>query len=321
MDDYKFKRLWKKLFNEINEKRSKQFNCWGFCQKNGLYGILDEFLNWCWRNSPNTNPYCLFILVQLYEEFTGNKFEVKNQLYYRGKIEKLLSFVDENWELFFTKNIETKYFHRLELACNKSWSTGQITSISTKIALSELFSEFEIISIECDLERGNPDDFIGKDIIFKIKDGGEYAIQVKSGSFYFDEINDVYVVRSSVNDLQAKCDFYCFVDTSKDSTKFIVFYNDTSKIKKEDNRTFFKKETFKISMTKNIQITQKLMEILLFCGDNKVLFNLTNTESENNVEIVLEPEKTFNVSISNFEDQSLLPLLEQKFTELNNLFE
>lgn len=321
MDDYGFKKLYMIGFNQVNEKNGKKYNCWGYHKKNGKYGILDLESIWCWRNTLNTHPFCFFLLIKYYEEFTGNEFKISdNPLYYGPAVRKLMKFVDDNWELFFTKNIETKYYHEFAFACNRSWSTGQVTSITVadKKTLSELFPNLNIISVECDIERGNPDDFKGKDIIFRT-DEREYSIQVKSGTYYFDEINQCYVVKSSVNDLRAECDFYCIVNVQKDKTNIIVFKNDITKIKKEYGYTIFKKETFETEMSKNIETTQKLMEILQFCGENKVLFNLTNTESENNIGIISDPGISFNISISNFEDLNLLKLLDEKFIELKNL--
>jgi hypothetical protein len=64
-------------------------------------------------------------------------------------------------------------------------------------------------------------------------------------------------------------------------------------------------------------IPQKLHEMLIFCAENKIVFDLKNNEDEeNNVSWSLSPEKIVTVTIGDFKKEDLGDYISTKFEEL-----
>jgi len=51
-------------------------------------------------------------------------------------------FLMENFDLYFTKNITPKYYNKIYYLLNKSWQTGNITTIIASISLEKCVSEY-----------------------------------------------------------------------------------------------------------------------------------------------------------------------------------
>ena len=157
----KFKKLYKEKCNEVLKRKGMEFGQWKHFEKNGEYGLVDENGIWCWRNAINTHPYCLHDFYYLYLESFKVELDFSDELYYRGKIERLWNFIEDNWELYFTTNKESKYFHKFRLRNNQSWTKGQITVIALGYNLKDLFGEIKEMKGSIDLERGGKNDFKG----------------------------------------------------------------------------------------------------------------------------------------------------------------
>jgi hypothetical protein len=71
----------------------------------------------------------------------------------------------------------------------------------------------------------------------------------------------------------------------------------------------------------NMSISDKLNEILIFCANKKIDFNLTKEGSNNKIEYTEEStNKKLNIIIGDLEDKNLFNLLDDKLKELKNLF-
>ena len=65
--------------------------------------------------------------------------------------------------------------------------------------------------------------------------------------------------------------------------------------------------------------TNKLNELLILCGINNIVFTYQKEDSGNYVDFN-ESEKTIVINISDYEDQELDSLLNNKIEELKELF-
>jgi hypothetical protein len=72
-------------------------------------------------------------------------------------------------------------------------------------------------------------------------------------------------------------------------------------------------------MENDNNITQLLMEILKFSGENGFLFEIKNNEDEPYFKIEEVPEKTVTISVPDFKDENLFSMLEENFEKLKNL--
>ena len=321
----KFKKLYKEKCNEVMKRKGMEFGQWKHFEKNGEYGLVDENGIWCWRNAINTHPYCLHDFYYLYLESFKVELDFSDELYYRGKIERLWNFIEDNWELYFTTNKESKYFHKFRLRNNQSWTKGQITVIALGYNLKDLFGEIKEMKGSIDLERGGKNDFKGKDLIISgLNDGKKeiIVIQIKGGSYYYNEKKGGFLIKSAANNLDAQCDYYCFVDIQNNETDIILFKNEKSLIEKIDNDFFFPNEIFNNKkINKNMPVPQTLMLILQYCGKNDIVMNLKNTQGEkNNLQFIKTPEKVVNINIGDFKDENLESYLLSKFDELKEAF-
>lgn len=315
---WKFKKIYRERFDDLTKKSGEKLGIWGLSNKNNQYGIIDEDGDWSWRNTPNTHPYCLHDFWYLYREKTGKSLNFDNSLYYKYRINELLDFVEENWELFFTTNIETKYYLSFMLRCNKSWTIGQITLLCVVFNIKKLFPELNNISLKYGLSRGDTNDFKGIDLIVTgvnyLGDILTYTIQIKNGTCVYSEYYDAYEVKSSVNDLSSPADYYCFVNISDNKSNIWLFKNDKKHIEKKDDKFIFKKNLFdNRKMEEFDEISQKLMEISKFCFKNKIEIKITNKGYENSLTWNILPEKVLNLTLGDFNDVNLYKLLSENF--------
>jgi hypothetical protein len=257
---------------------------------------------------------------------TGIELNFNNESKWLESINILWEFVDKNFDLFFTENVESNIFNQFRLRTNKSWSQGQITTIAVGYKLRELFDDCEISSLYFNIERGCVDDFRGKDIVFSNKCNEKISLQIKMGSIV-NETDDGYEVKSSVNDLKAKCEYYSFVDidTHKNITTISLFQNPFDKtryIKLMDNRNFFyKKEILHKIIKENMEVPQILMLIAQYSFQNKIVFDLRNEQGQkNNIVWNDSPEKILEITIGDFKDKNLGNYLTEEFEKLKEFF-
>jgi hypothetical protein len=313
-----FKSYYMKRCNEVFMENGKKFGIYKYWPKNKQYGIINEYGIWCWRNTVNTHPYCLLDMYYLYRHFNNETLDFDKKDTLLENIDKLFNFIDKNFELFFTTNIEQKYFLNFWRRCNKSWGGGQITTIAVMYKIRELFPDCKIIGMDFSIMRGDGNDFRGKDIIIKNDCEEIISIQVKGGRVIGQDENG-FIVESSVNDLNAKSNYYCFVDITKTNTGIITFQNLKSYIiKGEKNHTFRKEILHPIQINESMESPQILQEIAEFCFSKKLLFELQYIkENTNQMEI---KDNVIIITIADFKDPDLVKILSESFTELKKTF-
>lgn len=326
-----FKKLYKQKCNQVFEKKGRELGIWGFWSKNKNWGIVEFYneipIKWCWRNTPNTHPYCFHDFYYLFYDSTGIELDFNNREKWEENLDILFSFIEQNFELYFTTNIETKYFYHFWFRCNQSWTSGQITIIALMYKIRQLFSDYKIIKMDFALERGDPNDFKGIDVIIttETKDvhrtKEKIKIQVKGGKVIEDN-DDGYIISGSANDLKADVNYWCYVDIKNGETDIILFQNLNRYIQRVGYNILFKKEiTHPIKIKESIMVAEKLDEIAKFCFTNKILIEIEYiTGVDNEITIYKEPEKMINIKIGNFKDENLSNLLNNKYKELQQLF-
>ncbi len=326
-----FKKLYKEKCNYVFEKKGKELGIWGFWYKNNLWGILefdgDTPISWCWRNTPNTHPYCFHDFYYLFYDSTGIELDFNKRENWEKNLDTLFGFIESKFELYFTTNIETKYYYHFWFRCNQSWTLGQITIIALMYKIRELFSEYKIINMDFALERGDPNDFKGIDVIIKTETKDVHKrreivkFQVKGGRVI--ESNDEgYVISGAANDLKSEVDYWCYVDIKDNETNIILFQNLNRYIKRVGYNILFKKEiTHPKIIKQSIMIPEKLNEIAKFCFEKKILIEIEHLNGDSNEVIIQEsPEKMIYIKIADFKDKNLLDLLTKKYIELQEVF-
>lgn len=289
------------------------FGIWFLCTKNGIYGIIDENGNWCWRNTINTHPKCFFILHKIYYEHTGNILDFSNNIKWNINLKKLWLFISENFELIFIKNTPNGYYREMERLCSISWGTGIITTIAVLYNCRDIFSPIKIKTLEFDVYRGNLDDMFKK-IDFKFNDK---SVQVKSGKGTFD--NEIIHVNGSPNDLKSEADYYTYVDIVSGSTTILTFKNIRNKITPHFSIINFDNDLLISKITKEMKIPEILMEILTYCGRNDIIFNIENIKEKENYTYYQPIEKRLEIGISDFKSDNLESLLLDCLERLKNL--
>lgn len=320
MNNSYFKGSYRKFCDEVMEKKGLEFNQWVKHRINDSFGLKDNDLRWCWRNTINTHPYCFCDLYNFSVELGMEKLDFTNSGYWLSNLKKLWLFIEDKWELFFTTNIESKYYNKLLLRTNKSWSIGQITTIAFLFVYREIFKNYKFQKLSFSFDRGDPDDFNGIDVRILTITGEEFTIQIKNGNFYKDK--NSFFINSSVNDLKSPATHYCFVSIENNETKIIVLKNKKEEIIRDGETYIFPIELLENDVIiKNMPIPQKLYEILMFCYDNKIVFDLKNKPEENNkVTWEINPQKIVIITIGDFHDTNLENLLSEKLIELKNTF-
>lgn len=67
-------------------------------------------------------------------------------------------------------------------------------------------------------------------------------------------------------------------------------------------------------------MSDKLTEILVFCANNKIKFDLYKVDGVNSIEYIESPEKTLIIKIGVIDEKELFTLLNNKIEELKHLF-
>ena len=103
-----FKPAYKDRANKMFKEFGLLYGKWGICSSNNLYGILDDNKKWSFLNTLNTHPRCFQYICELYEEKTENNLNFNNKSDWIIEIDKLWTFLGENYQLFFTKKKKLK---------------------------------------------------------------------------------------------------------------------------------------------------------------------------------------------------------------------
>jgi len=318
MSNKTFKNTYRRKCDRVMETQGKKFNMWvDYFHKNGLPGLIDNRGRWCWKNTINTNPSCFVILYKFYISLGGEPIDFTDYGRINSNLDKFWSFLEVHWELIFTTNIDTKYHSELSFATNKSWSIGQITTIAFLYVYKNFFPNIIIKKIDFDLDRGDPNDFKGIDVIFYKNLNDKITIQIKEGKFY--KTVEGYVVDGAVNDLKYTTTFYSYVNL--EDNKIILLRNNKSLITRKNSSIIFDEQLYMEDLEYgNETVSKILFDILKFCVEKKIIFDLQNEKNdETTIEYVDSPEKILTINIKDFKDESLYELLEKKLKELQQL--
>lgn len=313
---------WKSYyFNEAQNCFKKHFeplNKWRPNRKDSTkFGHYGDDGKWSWTNRINTHPNCCLSFYKWGIKYNPDMFiDFGNPLYHEHNAKKMWGFVDEFFDLIFTKNKTDKYFRELKVKCLKSWNSGNITVISIIMSLKESFGD--VTDIDYTFEYGDSDDMNGVDLSFRLPDGSLKTMQIKSGKFV--DMGDEFYVSGSQNDLTYKTDYYGYgnVDDWRGITSVIIFDN-TPNLKKENKTIIVKKEYEKYNKIKHMPVPEKLNELLILCSKNNVEFTLKRNDELNQIDYD-DTTKNITVSITEFEDKDLEKLLDDKIKELKEVF-
>jgi hypothetical protein len=316
----KFKDIYKVACNKVMESEGSKIHEWVLHSKNNKYGLKDGNGYWCWRNTINTHPNCFVSLNKFSQELGLPEIDFLDESNWLENCTKFWEFLQKNWLLIFTNRIESKYHNELRLKTNRSWSVGQITTIAFLYVFREIFNQKKFKKIGFSFDRGDNLDFMGIDVELFTLDDEYITIQVKSGEF--KERTSNFSLTSSINDLRAQANHYCYVDIQENNTSVVVFRKDKNKIEVIGDLFLFEKDLLVNKViNKNMEVPQTLQKILTFCFENKIVFDLKNEMGETNkMEWEMEPEKVVTITIGDFKDTNLGSYLLGKFNELKELF-
>jgi len=303
------------LFRKILKENSIRNGTWNL-HKNGIHGVVENG-EWSWINTVNTNPICISYLCNIYEKENNEKLNFYDDYNYKNDVKKLIDFVDKNWDNIFTLNNSNDYYYELNLKCNKSWSYGQISTFIALNNIKRLFPEYEIKHIDYSMERGDLNDFKGKDMTIYTSCGKEFSFQLKTG--IITKYKNSYYVESSVNDLKYDVDYFCFINLKNDDLNIVILKNNSEYIETYGKLKHYKEE---LNMNKEIKEENKLKnllrDILFYCNNKKILFEM-NLETKENDIIWSSENKTIKINISKSDDQNLYEIFNEKFENLKNL--
>lgn len=314
-EDYRWKNLYIENTQKCFKKHFEKNGNWGQNKTDSKkYGIIINGV-WSWMNRINTHPNCLLSFIKWSLEEDKNFFiELGNPLYHKRNIEKLWSYLDENFELYFTEKIKKDYFNELKRKCNKSWATGNISNIAVILTFKKVFQGS--YDYEYSFENGDGIDMDGVDITFTTIDGKVKTVQTKSGNYM--NMGSEFYVNGSQNTLDYKTDYYSYVnvDSYHNQTSIIIFENNNELRKdKQGDIEIPKKLVIYNNHIENMsipQIIQKIHESSL-----KLERSFTLTKDDENFVIIKDDE--ILVNIGNLDDPNLEKMLDQKFKELQQL--
>lgn len=317
----KINRGWKSFYfkntQQVFEKNFKEMGLWGqHPSDKKKYGILSENGLWSWMNRINTHPNCCLSLYNWCIENNPNFFvDFGNEKFHEYNANKMWNYLDENFKLFFTTNITNKYYNQLKIKCQKSWNNGNITLISVIIGLKSCYGE--IYDIDFTFDYGDKNDMNGIDLEFKLPNGQNRTVQVKSGKYL--NLRDEFLVEGSVNGLDYKVDLYAYasVDSKTNLTSLIFFKNDNN-LYKDGKYIVVNSELVECFKNENMVIPQKLNDILILCSKNNLEFMLKRDMGENYVKLDLENKK-IEINIFDYNDNNLESILSEKLNELYQL--
>lgn len=167
------------------------------------------------------------------------------------------------------------------------------------------------------MERGDLNDFKGKDMTIYTSCGKEFSFQLKTG--IITKYKNSYYVESSVNDLKYDVDYFCFINLKNDDLNIVILKNNSEYIETYGKLKHYKEE---LNMNKEIKEENKLKnllrDILFYCNNKKILFEM-NLETKENDIIWSSENKTIKINISKSDDQNLYEIFNEKFENLKNL--
>ena len=316
---------WKGLYFEeaqrCFESAFSKINRWGWFEKEERYGILSEDGKWDALNRFNTHPNLYRFVYEECINSNPNCFtDFGNPIYHEKNIKVMWEFLMENFDLYFTKNITPKYYNKIYYLLNKSWQTGNITTI---IAVSHLKNAFPNISeMRYGFEAGDKSDMMGVDIEIKLDNDEVKKFQVKSGRYTDKSYGGVYYVNGSANDLSYKnCDYYIYGQPKwQDTLSQVIIFKNSPDLKKKDKKTLLVPQKNIIYKTQQfMSIPENLSKLMEICGKNDIEFRILKEEEESSVSFN-EEEQTLTVKFIGPDDSTLLSKIQNTIKTLEERF-
>lgn len=314
LSNFNYKILYKECANKVIEKNSKD---WKFFEANKKYGVVIDN-EWSWINTINTHSYCFFELYNFLSEEEQNLLDFDNNI--KKSIVIFWNLIDKKYNLFFTTDIENKYYNILKFRTSQSWAKGMVTNILFIRSLEILFGD-NLKDKKFNFNRGDTTDFKGVDFIVELNNNQNVTVQLKSGKYVFD--GDYYILDSANNDLKSPSDYYCFFDISNwsGSSNVLMLKNDKTKIfKGDDGFTYYEKSLLFKRFVNTMTLPQALKNILWFCGPKNIFFNLNLNAVKNDYKLDIE-NKSINIDLNDIYDDNFGEYLQDKLSELINIFQ
>jgi len=294
--------MFKEILNSLTDEERESVGgiYWGFCEKNGRYGILDRDGNWSIYNNQNTHPNlcCYFYNISI-DENAVTYFGIGEISNNKTNAFKLVRFIlsKENFLRFY--NEKSNYFHMIQFLLHQSWENGNNMIIVSVLSLQEAFPDNKKINFG--FERGTSKDFGGVDMDIIYFSDATDNIQVKSGNY--DVINDgciVYGGKSIVNKY-LNCGIIIFSDIKNGMTSSIIFKN-SQNFKVINQDIIIKKSDVIFHTKKHMPVPEKIKELMKLCGKQKIVLYIRKEDSENYVKI--EEKENGKILIINFYDHT-----------------
>jgi hypothetical protein len=297
------------------EKHYKPEGRWKKNKKN-RWGVYDGD-KWSWMNRINTHPNCCLSFYKWAVKYNPEIFiDFGNPDYHEYNAIKMWEFIDQFFEFIFTTKKTKKYFLELKIKCQNSWINGNLTMLAVVLSLKDTFNHID--NIEYTYDYGDEDDMMGIDLSFTLS-GLKKTMQIKSGKYH--NLVDEFLIKGSANDLEYNTDYfgYAHIDNWTNLTSVIIFENNSSLYKDENEMIVVKKELVKYHKIKNMENIEKINEIVKICGKNNIEFILTKENEINTAKLNIEDGK-FELNIPLPEDNNLKNLLDKELNELKQLF-
>lgn len=318
-----FKTVYRKEIDELFKRKFTEYGMYGMCELNGKYGVLTLERKWSPYNTINTNNPLALYIVERIESIKPNSFpHLYNYFYTRSNVEKIIKYIEENFEDIFINDDENNELYKDVLAIlSHSWISGVVSTI---IAINGSYDCFKdnMSDVIYNFGKGDLEDFKGTDITTKLIDGTKNTHQVKGGRVVHKTSEFTYLT-CGINDFKYKTDYYIFTSVKEDyngritPTSCVIFENRPTinkigeQVEIESNSIIYHK-TFE-----ELQLPETLNEVNEMCFKRKFTINTTSIGKENSVNFnSLKNELELNiVNLKDDVDVNYLIIMLQEFKD------
>lgn len=272
------------------------------------YGHITIEGEWDPSNRINTHPnVCKYFYEECIKHNPIMFIEFENPKYYEYNAKKMWNYLDENFDLYFTKKITTTHYNHIRHLLKKSWIAGVLSTIAIIPSIKKIFKDID--GLEYTFKYGDDEDMKGIDIAVFFKNGDRKTFQIKSGSYI--NLRDEFLVTGAPNHLKYTTDYYGYVNIDDWTylVQIIIFENDKNRLKKDsDEYIHIPADMVLYYKTENMEIPKLLQIIFKDCSEKKIDFNIEKEGDKNQV-IYDEKEKTITFILPDIEDENLSDLL------------
>lgn len=295
---------------------------YGFCPEKNKYGIITKTGGWDDINRLNTNytlhEYYMTIILYKHDDFFDDF--LKNPYSNDEKInaaEKLFKYLDENYELFFTKRITNEFYYSTYSILRDIWNTGNITTLVCLLSLKYFYSDV-ISHFIYDFKTGNQEDMEGG-VDFKIvyKNGVTKLIQAKTLTEYYQFPSNRYVHFTINSGLTRKYDNNIDLCASKydeknNKTSFLFVKNDITYLNYK-NYSVKTKDVIKMERYDN-ETVKLIYDIQKFCMENNIILDIVKNGTNDLTYI----DGTLTIDFEDIMDNQLFENFSTKFEKIKS---